>query len=61
MKPAEAEKIKGRGPRLPALNLASLTLLISGLLIQDTQSIPSPSVVDCPLLTTQIFFLLPVP
>ena len=37
MKPAEVEKIKGQGPILPALNLASLTLLTSGLLIQDTQ------------------------
>ena len=61
MKPTEVEKIKGQGPILPALNLASLTLLTSGLLIQDIQSTPSPSVVDCSLLTAHIFFLLPIP
>ena len=61
MKPTEVEKIKGQGLILPAPNLTSLTLLTSGLLIQDIQSTPSPSVVDCPLLTAHIFFLLPIP
>ena len=56
MKPTEVEKINGQDPILPALNLASLTLLTSGLLFHDTQSTPSPSVVDCPLLTTHIIF-----